>query len=192
MKNVFLIVILCILLSGCSVLGKTKTQNRIVKKVEKTEKVKDSTSIVENNKAIRDKAVINIPESTTGDKDFDKRVNNAVSNILKSINFQKSSGDNGYKLYYDAQLRQLKAQIDIAATQNKEVNSNNKEKEQTNTFEQLEEYIKKIVLPWWIWPILLFLFRKQVISVLGLFYPPIKGVKTLKDLFTPPNSEDKE
>lgn len=185
MNKLLIYLIVVIFLSSCAVLKKEKTTS--IKQTEKSEIVIDTTSKETISKAIEDKASFKIAESNTGDRDFDLAVNTAVTNILRSINFQKTSGDNSYRLYYDEKLKTLEAQISVGETRNKEI-STNKDVLVEKTLEvQIEELIKKIVIPWWVYLIPIFLFRKQIFGVLAFIYPPIRGLKTLKDIVTPPN-----
>lgn len=171
--------------TSCAVLKKDKTTT--TKQTEKTEVLSDSISKEVVNKGIEDKATFKVAESDTGDKDFDNRVNDAVANILRSINFQKSSGDNSYRLYYDEKLRTLEAQIQVGETSNKETSSENVVNTE-KTFEQsVEEYTKKITGSWITWLLLIFIFRKTIFGILTFVFPQIKGLKTLKDVITPPN-----
>jgi len=187
MKNIIYILIILLTLNGCGITKRNKSDNTTIK--EKIEKNKDSSNIVENNKAIKDKAIINVPKSSTDNKDFDKAVNEGVSNVLRSINFQKSSGDNNYKFYYDEKLRQLRAEFEIGATQSKETITNESNEKQYSVVREVEEYIKKIVIPWWIYAIAIFLLRKQIISLIGIFIPAVKGIESIKDLLTPPKKD---
>lgn len=189
MKKAIPILIIIFVFCSCGAFKKTITKKQNKQTTTTIEKAKDSTSVVENNKAIKDNAVINVPESNTGDVNFDKRVNEAVANVLKNINFNKQSGDNGYKLYYDAQLKQIKAQIAIAATQNKNTKTSENNNQETTVFEQFETYVKKVKLPWWMYLIVVFLLRKWIVKAIVFFVPAASGIKTAKDLFTPPSKD---
>lgn len=187
MKNIIYLIFTLLLLSSCGVTKRSHSDTTTIK--EKIETSKDSSSIIETSKAIKDEVIINIPESDTGDRDFDEAVNRAVTNILRSINFQKTSGDNSYKFYYDEKLRQLRAEFEIGATQNKEVISNKSSEKQYSMVSEIEDYIKKVVVPWWAYLIIVYLLRKNIISIISIFVPAIKGIKTAKDLLTPPRKE---
>lgn len=178
---------LIILFTLTSCLGSKKVSEKTSDKsvVEKTKQ--DSVAKETINKGIDDKATFKVAESNTGDVDFDKRVNDAVTNVLRSINFQKSSGDNSYQLYYNEKLRQLEAQVQVGQTSNKEV-STNKESDKEKTESTTESY-KKVVrmVPWWGWLVVVWLLRKHIISVIAVFFPGVRGIKTVGDLFNPPN-----
>ena len=160
-----------------------KTSDKSLIEITKT----DSTAKETVNKGIEDKAVFKVAESSTGDVQFDNRVNDAVANILRSINFQKSSGDNSYRLYYDEKLRELTAQIQVGETSSKEVATNKEvDKEQTETStESLKKYTSMI--PWWGWLIGFIVLFKQIMGVIGVIYPPARGITSIAELFRPPN-----
>ena len=134
-------------------------------------------------------ATFKVVESNTGDVDFDNRVNDAVANVLRSINFQKSSGDNSYRLYYDEKLRELTAQIQVGETSSVEVATNKEsDKEQTETStETFKKYTSMI--PWWAWVVAFVVFFKQIMGFVGNIYPPARGITSLADLFNPPKKE---
>ena len=117
--KVVLVVLVVLVVSSCAVLKKDKTTT--TKQTEKIEIVSDSISKETVNQGIKDAATFKVAESRTGDAEFDNRVNDAVANVLRSINFQKSSGDNSYKVYYDEQLKAIRAEVAVGETRNKEV-----------------------------------------------------------------------
>ena len=179
MKNIIIITVVAIFLTGC--LGSKKTTERITNTVS-TDSVsvkKDSIRDRVVNQAINDEIRTQVSESNTGDKKFDSLVNSKVDEILSKLNTQKRSGDNSYRFYYDSQLRELRALIELGETQN-ESTLVNEEKESKSTEETTEiEKVKKIVrqLPWWIWVILVLVFQKQIAGVVSTFIP---GVATTK------------
>lgn len=178
---------------GCLGTKKISEKNTSTKLVEKTETKSDSTSKETINKAIKDEAVLNIPESKTDDPEYDKRVNDAVANILKNLNFQKSSGDNSYKLYYDEKLRQLRAEFEVGQTKNSETSSNNQTNTDRSFEEKIETSVKKIIkmIPWWGWILLIWLTRHHIlIPIIATFFPQVRGIRTVGDLFNPPNKND--
>lgn len=174
---------------SCGLTKKSLTSN--TKQIEKSEVVTDTSSKETINKKIDDSASFKVAESNTGDAEFDERVNEAVSNVLRSINFQKSSGDNSYRLYYDEKLRTLEAQIQVGETRDKEV-ATNKEAVVEKTFEEnISEYVKKIVIPWWMYVIVFIIGWKFIAPVLFFIFPQLRGLKTLKDIVTPPKPDTK-
>ena len=194
MKQFIYIFIFSLFFLSYSCLGTKKVTEKTSDKNQKELSVKtsDSSSKETINQKINDKATVKITESNTGNKDFDEAVNKAVTNILKAINFQKSSGDNSYKLYYDEQLNELRAEIEMGETRNKETLSDNSNLSEKLFQERIEENTKKIIhiIPWWGWLIVVWLLRKHVIGIIAIFIPGIKGVQTVNDLFNPPNKKE--
>ena len=179
-----LIILLLGLFMSCAVAKKEKSST--TSSVEKTEKVTDTTSKETVNKKIDDSATIRVVESQTGDAEFDKRVNDAVANVLRSVNFQKSSGDNSYRAYYDEKLKALQFQVELGETRDKEVSTNNEANTEKTLETEISEYIKKIVIPWWMYLIAAFLLRKPILAIAGFIYPPIRALTSLKSVMTPP------
>ncbi len=193
MKRILIYSIIVVFFTSCAVLKKDKTTT--TKQTEKIETATDTTSKETVNQKIDDEATFKVAEVNTGDAEFDRRVNQGVINALKGIDFQKSSGDNSYRFYYDEQLKALRAEISLGETRNKEV-STNKEALVEKTFEEnVSEYIKKIVIPWWmkligvlLLAVIVFVFAKVVVKPLLFFVSPqLRGLKTMKDIITPPN-----
>ena len=180
---------LLLILIFTSCLGSKKVTEKTSDKslIEKTKT--DSTAKETINKKIEDKATFKVAESSTGDVDFDNRVNDAVANVLRSINFQKSSGDNSYRVYYDEKLRTLEAQIQVGETSSKEVATNKEsDKEQTETStETFKKYTSMI--PWWGWLVLIFVLRKHIIGFIAIFIPGVRGISTIQDLLNPPEKK---
>jgi len=123
MKKLLLLILTGTLmsLSGC---GSKKIVNQISEKEKTTFTKSDSVKLVERNKAIVDSLKLKISQSATGDKRFDDAVNKAVSDILTKLNTSKSSGDNSYSLTYDEALQELRAVMNIGATENLKVINN--------------------------------------------------------------------
>jgi len=190
MKKLFLILALVSLTSCLGVKKSTENTSSLSVK-ELTDKSTDSTSKETINKGISDEAVFKVAESNTGDAEFDIRVNDAVTNILRSINFQKSSGDNSYSLYYDEQLRELKAQIQVGETRNAEVTANSEVVSQKESEKETTSEFKKVVttLPWWVWIVAFVVFFKQIMGFIGNIYPPARGITSLAELFTQTKKE---
>lgn len=192
MKKILILIISFFLLNSCTGVKSVFQKETKTNSTEKTTSKSDSISKETINKKIDDTAIINIPKSETKDKDFDAAVNKAVTNILKSINFQKSSGDNNYKLYFDEKLDQLKLELQIGETNNKETSLNNKETSEKTFEETVNENTKKFVkmIPWWVWVILVWFLRKHIIAIIGIFVPGVSQIKTIQDLLNPPNKKE--
>jgi len=110
-----LILIFCILLTGCSSIKKLEEENTLLKsEIQKRDSIKNTII----NKAIDDKLITPIVQSETGNPVFDSLVNAKVDEILSKLNTSKISGDNGYKLIYDKLKKQLEFYAQIAQTKN--------------------------------------------------------------------------
>lgn len=184
-RLILLIILLSLLLSSCATLKKTHKENTTTKEV--TDTTKDTSSIISNNGEIKD--VISTTVGSTGNHECDEE----LVKLLNKLNTSKASGNNSYKLYYDAQLNELRAEIAIGATQDKEVVTTTDTVKETSVITEIEDYIKKIVVPWWAYALLIYVFRKPILTILRgvlfTFFPAAKGIKTINDLLTPPNKE---
>lgn len=179
---------LLILFLFTSCLGSKKVSEKetSIKQFEKSEIVSDSVNITTVNQAIDDQVITSVADS--GDAEMNFR----IDEILRKLNTQKSSGSNSYKLYYDDKLRELRAEFSVGETKDVEVATVKEETVEKSIEETYIENTKKVlkIIPFWIWLIVAFIFRKQIIGFIGMFYPPILGIKTIKDLVTPPDKKE--
>ena len=130
-----------ILVTSC---GSRKIINQVSEKEKTTITKTDSVKIVERNRAIVDSLKFKIAQSTTGDKKLDNAVNKAVSEILNKLNTSKSSGDNSYSLTYDDVLKELRAVMNIAPTENTIIKNNNIHNEKETIITEKEIPVKFI------------------------------------------------
>ena len=180
-KRLILLIILSFLTS-CALSKRSKETN--TSQIEKTEVKKDSSTSIKTNKAINDEVSTQV--TTTDDEELDKK----VDEILASLNTSKKSGDNSYKFYYDKELRELRAEFKVAQTKDSIANVNNSSNTEKTFEQQIDEYVKKIVIPWWIYLIVVFLLRKQILSIITFFFPQIKALRTFSDVITAPERKD--
>ena len=143
MKMIFKILTVAILLLVTSC-GSKKIINQVSEKEKTTITKSDSVKIVERNRAIVDSLKFKIAQSATGDKKFDDAVNKAVSEILNKLNTSKSSGDNSYSLTYDDVLKELRAVMNIAPTENTIMKNNNIYNEKETVITEKEIPVKFI------------------------------------------------
>ena len=172
MGKSLIIFFISFLLVGCLSTKKTTEKNKETTSVEKSEIKKDSSTFVNTNKAIKDN--ISTQVQPTGDPVLDAK----IDAILMSLNSQKSSGDNSYKFYYDNQLRQLRAEFEIAKTKDSiSVKSTDLKSEKSFT-EQTDEYIEKKIraIPWYVILFAILWFLPQIINKLKLIIMPIRGI----------------
>ena len=189
MKKIVLLFI-CIVLTGC--LGTKRIVEKKATKVttEKVEVKKDSTNVVEKNKAIADKLDIAVTNAKTSDADFNKKVDQKVDEILAKLNTTKTSGDNSYKLYYNLLKRQVEFEARIGETQNENTTTNLQEKTEKTTDEIIDTYIytRITTVPWYLWIALYFMFFDgKIASLLSNFIPQLKGATSILSLLKKKN-----
>lgn len=164
-KKAFLSVLTALLISSCAVTRKNKETKTATTSV--SEQVRDSISSETINRAINDTIRISVPYT---DPETDEKLNN----ILRQISTSKSSGSSGYQLYYNEQLRQLEARLQIAESKDTQITEKSEKTTEKTFEEQVDEYVKKIVIPWWMYAIAFFLLLPQIKMVLGMVFPIIK------------------
>ena len=78
----------------------------------------------------------------------------------------------------------LKMEASIGETKNTATNSNKSKNTEKSFEQQIDEYIyKKIkVMPWWMYGIIAFLFRNQLVGLLSFFFSGIRSIKSFSDL----------
>lgn len=103
----------------------------------------DSLKTLIINRAISDKMVLNIPQSKTGNKSTDSIVNAAISDILRKLNFQKTSGDNSFELLYDQFKNQLLVSVKVGETKSENTKVAKSEKTDKSSDKTKPIYIKK-------------------------------------------------
>lgn len=194
LKVLALILLFTMVMCNVSCLGSKsiKESNKQTKQIETTLIEVDTSKVETVNKAIDDKVTYKVKESNTGKEDFDKAVNKAVDEILSAINIQKQSGDNSYKLFYDLKAKMIQMEASIGETKNKDTNINNNKVVDKSFEENTDEYIKKKIteLPWYIWVTIAWFLRSHIISLIAVFVPGVKGIKSINDLLNPPKKDD--
>lgn len=188
MKKVLPIIVLLIFTS-CLGTKKVINKEHSLKQTEKVSSKNDSISKTktEINKEIKDKLIIDVGDSGSDD------CNDKIDEILSKLNTSKSSGGNSYKSRYDKETRQLLVDFIVSQTESKQITTDtNSEFVSDKTFEETtKETVKRVIkiIPWWLWIIIAFILRKQIISLISIFFPAIKGIETISDLFTPPTKK---
>lgn len=170
MKKIYIIIIF-LSLTSCLGTKKISQQSSDTKTTHKSEIVKDSVSTTTVNKAIHDTVKVTVPVS-------DPIVDAKIDEILRKLYSSKTSGDNSYRFWYDEKLRELRAEFKVAQTQNKEQLIDKTQTTEKSFEQRTDEYIKKKItaLPWWIYIVAIFLLRKQIVSILSVFFPQIKAI----------------
>ena len=179
------LLILLFVFTSCLGTKKVTETNKETVQIEKSEVKKDSSNLEVINKKIDDE--ISTIVQRTGDPILDAK----IDEILSRINTSKTSGDNSYRFYYDAQLRELRAEFEIGETKDKKVITNKEVVSETSFTEKTDEYIYKkiIALPWWAWLILVWLIRKHLINIIAIFIPGVRQIRTIQDLLNPPSKK---
>lgn len=202
MKKTVLLIVFSILLSSCGSLSlfPSKKKEKITDKSEiitdnkeKTEVKKDSVSKKVISKAIKDKFDLQVSKTSTDDQDFNDQVDRQVDKVLSNIDIRKESGNNSYHIFYDKKKRKIVADINIGETENSVTNTNSSEKQEKSNYTQIKNEVfkdvRKVATSIWTYLILILLFRKQLSRLVFFFVPSLRGIKTAKDLVTPPNKE---
>lgn len=172
--------------SGLKNIFKKETDKQLT---ESTVKETDSTSTKTINKAIKDDFSLKVPQSFSNDSIVDIKVNKRVNQILSGIDISKTSGDNSYRVWWDPKQKRIRVFVNIAETKNEVTDTNNNKETQKSYIEIVKEEWKKVVLPWWIWLIPVFIFRKSIFSFLGFFIPSLKTTQTIRDIIPKNNSK---
>lgn len=181
LKN-FSVVLLILFFLSCLGTKKITEKKQTKTLTEKTLSVSDSTKITQTNRKIDDVVTVTVPVS-------DPKLDAKIDEILSKINTSKTSGTNNYTLSYDRLKRQIIAELSIGETTETNKSTNNSFVSTKKDEERVIETSKKIisVIPWWGWLILIFLIRKQIISIIAIFIPGVRNINTIYDLFNPPN-----
>ncbi|WP_281238162.1 hypothetical protein [Flavobacterium praedii] len=132
------------LLVGCKATPPTNTHTieRIIE--HKT----DSTKVTQVNKAILDSLVIKIAKVKTVKPECDSITQATLDQVLSQLNSYKKSGNNEYRIGYDAALKQIVILLKQAETKDESTTTNKVEKEKEKDKEIKPVLIKYI--PWWV------------------------------------------
>lgn len=167
--KLILILFICRSMVGClasKTISDSKTETK--ESFTKTQK-KDSVVNTQINGAIDTQTIIDVAQ--TGNEELDKR----FDEVLSKLNQQSTSGGNGYKLYYDPELKQLLLDIKVAQTENSSIATNNDTKESKSFEQQTDEYIEKKlkVVPWYLWVVLGLYFLPKILAGVSAITNPL-------------------
>lgn len=188
----FCIAIVLIMLTSCSAFKKTQKKTERTVSTERTAVTQDSTFVSKNE--TKEVKQINGPiekQSYISLMTADSLANARINEALRNFKFYDRSGGNSLKGSYDPETMLLELKAFIAETQNKDlqtntdtsVGTNKKESSEKTLEQQLDEYIEKKTIPWWVYAIGLFLLRNHILAIVGFFIPGVRQVKTINDLF---------
>jgi hypothetical protein len=197
MKKLVLFLVLFSLV-GCATFKSKRDKTTDTKLTEKTETVSDSSSIKTTDTKTEVETVAPIEKETgislrTADSIANRRINEA----LRNFRFVDRSGGNSVAARYDEKTMQLFIEAFVAQTKNssqqttsESETSTNKETDSEKSFEQqIDEYLEKQKIPWWVYGIALFFLRRDIVSIVGFFVPGVRSVQTFRDLFKSKSSE---
>jgi hypothetical protein len=153
------------ILCTTSCLGSKKVTEKSSETTEKTEVTQDSTTKIDTSGEIKDTIIVNVPETDN------EEVRLMFETMLRQLNTSKSSGSNSYTSRYDKETNQLMIEYIIGQTQNKEVSSEKDTKIEKSFEESIDEYVKKFVIPWWMYAIVVFMLRKEIFWVISKLFP---------------------
>lgn len=160
----YILVFVCVAMVSCK--SKMPLHNTSFSELIVNEDTNTKTE-VNTNKAIIDSLSILIGKIKTSNPECDSITQNAIENLLKSINVSKASGDNSYQLKYNDIKRQLELLVKIGATKDEKItNIYNKEILRIET-ERVEVPVKMPLPSWQIFLI--------ISGIVGLIIPIIKA-----------------
>lgn len=180
MKKV--IIFFIFLLFSCSTFKSVSKKEAETFKESKLKEISDSINTSYINKSIEDKTHLKVTKSKTKDSVFNAAVNEKVDEILKGIDISKKSGENSYRVWYDLNEKKIKVHVKVGETKSTEVSKTDFKNLEKTSIEKIKEEWKKIKIPLWVYLIVVFLFRRQVFSIIGFFFPSIKKIKSFKDV----------
>jgi hypothetical protein len=168
MKKI-LILLLFISLTSCLGSKKTAEKESITKEKESTSIIATGTEVTKLNGEIKDRIIINVPETDNKDllEMFDK--------AMRQLNTSKSSGSNSYNSKYDEDTRQLVIDFIVGQTEDKIKDTTTDTKTDSSFEQEVTENTKKVIkiIPWWIWLIAGIWFLPQILSRVQLLLNPI-------------------
>lgn len=132
---------------------------------ESTEITKDTDVKTSVSEEIKDRVIVNVPQSNN------QEVMAMFDIMMKQLNTSKTSGSNSYNSRYDENLKQWVIDFTVAQSKQKETNVVAETKTEKSFEENVNEYLKTKGIPFWVWLIVLFAFRNEIYFILSLFLP---------------------
>lgn len=153
----------------------------------------DKDSVNTKTQLTKETKIVSAPiEKTTGIslRTADSITNKRINEALRYFKFSDQSGNNKVSASYDEKTMQLLINAFVAQSIDKsketdtssEVNTNRNTRVEKTFEENVDEYIKKIKVPWWIYAIAVYLLRHHILALVGFFVPGIRQVKSINDL----------
>lgn len=171
MKNLIYILVF-VLFTSCLGSKKVMETNKSTTEKQSSEVVKDSTTNTETNAEIKDRIVINVPETDNTE------VMEMFTSVLRRLNTSKSSGSNSYQMRYDEETKELIADIKVAATEMQKTRVTSDSKIEKSFEQTTDEYISKKVklIPWWFWIGIIVWFLPQITDRAKLIINPLQSL----------------
>ena len=195
MKNALYILIALMLVSSCGTVKKQSEESlqstQITERTRERDSVSTENTHVVVNQGIKDEIRKQVPQSNTGDRELDSLVNTKVDQILRQLNTRKSSGSNSYRSYFDEKTRELITEFEVGATRDSLVISTLEQfildQQKTDYSEIFTKESKKVVarIPWWIWALAVWFFRKQILETLAMIFPQLRAIGILQRIINP-------
>ena len=166
-----LLVVLSALLTSCAGIKKITDKKTTTK--EKIEVYKDTTKSVVTSGKIKDDIIINVPKSDNVE------VMKLFNEMMSKMNTSKSSGSNSYKSTWDKENMQWLVEFIVEETKNENLVTSSDVSVDKSFDQQIDEYIKKKVIPWWIYVLgALFLYpyiKPFLLPVISVIQKNVKG-----------------
>lgn len=189
MKKIIFLIFLFFIFNSCSTFKSVFKKESKSELIESTLEKKDSVKNKLVNQAINDIAAIKIPTSNSNDSIVNLLVNKKVDEILSTIDISKTSGDNSYRVWWDNVDRRIRVWVKVGKTESIETNTNSSKSTYKSLLNEVKTEWTKVKIPWWIYAVIIFFFRKTIFSVFRFIFPQLLAVNSLKELFTKKKSE---
>jgi hypothetical protein len=173
MRKILSIILMAAMLSSCGSLKRvTKSDVKTTtKETEKTEKVSDSSRIVEISRGIKDNVSLSLRTNN-------KIVDSIIKSRLKDFSAGKTSGSNSYSAFFDYDKMSLDLESIIGETKNEEISTNKDEKTETSFTSEMDSYFtdKMTKIPFWIWIAIGLYFLPKILAGVSAIINPVGSV----------------
>jgi len=167
-----ILIFVILLMSSCMATKKTHDSETTTTTATTNDSKETENTTATISEPIEDKIVINVPESDNAE------VMRMFNEVMRQMNSSKTSGSNSYNSKYDEANKKWIIDFMVAQSKIQETAKTNDTATTSDiTFDkQVDDYIKKIVIPWWAYGIVLFLIRKEVFWILKMLFPPLRAI----------------
>jgi hypothetical protein len=210
-------VLILLLFSQCSAPGSVFKSQKNKSLHQSNVQKKDSTSVKSVSKSINDSFKVFVPQISSDfnfeykkalpkdqdsitpeklaeihslySKKYSKLLSKELDRILNTINTNKKSGENSYSVKWNESTRTIDVDVTIGETEDLKVETSNSKESQITLIEQVKTEWTKVKIPWWVYALGIFFFRKNILSILSFLIPGLGQVKNVRDLI-PRNRND--